>query len=193
MSDETKDLDKNLIKGHEYDGIQELDNPLPGWWLMTFYATIVFSAIYYYYYEFGSGPSSSKELAESLNSIKQAQVQMAEQAPSPEDVDYAALMVDDEAMQRAKKSYATVGCGACHGMSGEGVIGPNLTDNYWIYDGGNEATMAIKIAEGILDKGMPPHKDRLKPQEISELVAYIKTLAGTEPANAKAPQGDLVE
>lgn len=193
MSDDTKDIDKDLIKGHEYDGIQELDNPLPGWWLITFYGTIIFSVVYYYYYEIGSGPSHSEELAASLNSIKAAHEKVVEEAPKASDIDFAALMADPEVIAKGKAHYTKVACNACHGLNGEGIIGPNLTDNYWIHGKGDYEVIVEKIAEGILDKGMPPHKDRLKPQEIIELTVYVKSLAGSNPANAKAPQGDLVE
>lgn len=186
------DLDKNIIAGHEYDGIKELDNPLPKWWQVTFYLTIIFSIIYYGYYELGSGPSTQLELEQDLAKISQDQQKAEASAPKAEDVDFKALIANAEAMQRAQGHFASK-CAACHGQKGEGLIGPNLTDNYWIHDKGSFVGVVKIIEKGVLDKGMPPWKGVIPDAEVKELSAYVLSLKGTNPPNAKAPQGDLVE
>lgn len=186
------DLDKNLIAGHEYDGIKELDNPLPKWWQFIFYATIIFSAGYYWHYELSDGPTLKQELDTELAVYSAEREKVAAAQPKAEDVDFNTLIQDEAAMKRAADHF-TSKCAACHGTKGEGLIGPNLTDNYWIHGKGEFATINKVLAGGVLDKGMPPWKGVIPDKEIMEVSAYIITMKGSNPPNAKAPQGELVE
>lgn len=185
--------EKNKMTDHEYDGIKELDNPLPGWWLTTFYATIIFSVIYYAYYELGSGPSSDQELQASMKKIEQLQAQ-SEQEKSSSDVvvDYTKLLADSEALAAGKAIFLQK-CSACHGQNNEGGIGPNMTDNYWLRGKGTIADIVHTIEVGVPEKGMPPWKGMIKDEDIPKVAAYIKSKVGSQPAGAKAPQGELVE
>jgi cytochrome c oxidase cbb3-type subunit 3 len=97
---------------------------------------------------------------------------------------------DGSAIATGKATYAT-NCASCHGPAGGGIIGPNLTDDYWIH-GGSLAEIRTVVADGVLDKGMPPWNKLLKPDQVNAVVAYISTLRGTNPAGAKPPQGELV-
>ena len=114
-----------LIEGHEYDGIKELDNPLPKWWLYLFYATIVFSVGYYFYYEMMGGPSHHEQLETSLANYQKAKALKPAQPLEVGNVDVKALMADSKVMQKGKEVYIQT-CASCHGQAGEGVIGPNF-------------------------------------------------------------------
>jgi cytochrome c oxidase cbb3-type subunit 3 len=163
--------DKKLLD-HEYDGIRELDNPLPGWWLATFYLTIAFGIAYYAYYEIGSGPSSVQELGGEIDAAASK-----EQAKPPK-----AAPAESELLAR---------CISCHGARGEGLIGPNLTDRYWIH-GGKITDIFTVVTKGVLEKGMPSWEALLKPEEAVSVVSFVWSLRGTN-VSGKAPQGNEVK
>lgn len=180
--------DKELLENHNYDGIRELNNPLPGWWLIIFYCTIIFSAGYYYYYEFGSGPSSDQELAEDLSQMNIQKNQAAESSPEYSAEDLKALVNDPNSIAAGSAEYASK-CAVCHGDKGQGVIGPNLTDSAWKHGKGSFGDIVATIKQGVPDKGMPPWEGMIKPQLILQVAAYIRSLAGSQPPNAKGPEG----
>lgn len=181
---------KEKLLDHNYDGIQEFDNPLPGWWLATFYGAIIFAFLYVGYYHFGPGPTPGDELAESLNELKARDHTVTEPPVSEEAL---AVIFHDSKRREAGHQIFTEKCATCHGPDGGGVIGPNLTDNYWLHGHGTLSDIAQTVSEGVLDKGMPPWKLLLKKEEIYSVVAYVKSLGGTHPANPKAPQGEEVK
>jgi cytochrome c oxidase cbb3-type subunit 3 len=173
------------ILEHEYDGIQEYDNPMPRWWLMTFAGTIIFSVIYY----FNIGPvgNGKGRIADYEDDMKAFAA--AHPAPHAEVTlaELQAVVKDHEAVEHGKETFTT-NCVACHGVGGGGIIGPNLTDKYWIH--GAALTDIYKtVNEGVLEKGMPAWGKTLKPEQVRNVVAYVTTLQGTSPANPKAPQG----
>lgn len=180
------------IAGHEYDGIQEFDNPLPRWWVQMFYLTIVFAAGYYGYYELGPG----KGLSEVFDSeMAQAQATRAMNAPKePAGGDEARLLAavkNPSEVAKGKAVFASK-CASCHGAQGQGSIGPNLTDDHWIH-GGKISEVAATIATGVAAKGMPPWAGVLSSDELTTVSAYVKSLRGTNPPAAKAPEGTLVK
>lgn len=184
--------DRDKLLDHDYDGIKELDNPLPGWWLATFYITIVFAAGYYAYYTFLGGPNLDQELEAAMKDIRATQ---ASNHPAPDSLSDAALLAiakNPDALKVGAEKFRTV-CAACHGPNGEGLIGPNLTDNYWIHTSGNLANMRGIIAKGVVEKGMPAWEAVLTPDEINDVAVYVRSLQGTKPANAKPPQGEEYE
>lgn len=188
MARPTVGNEKDRLLDHEYDGIAEYDNPLPSWWVWIFWATIIFSAGYVVYYQLGPGPSV---LAEYESEVKVA----AERAPKTaavavSDEAIVALRKDAQAMAHAKEVFATR-CAPCHGPQGQGVVGPNLTDEYWLH-GGKPGDIVRTISEGVPDKGMIPWKGQLQPAEIQGLAAWIGTLRGSNPPNPKPPQGEKV-
>jgi cytochrome c oxidase cbb3-type subunit 3 len=191
MSD-TKPGEDKLIEGHEYDGIRELDNPLPGWWLMTFYITIVFSVIYFAYYEFLGGPTLDQELAKKMSAIESVRVEAEKAKGVKSEEDLVALVNDQEVLAKGKAEFVAK-CAACHGDKGQGIIGPNLTDDYWIHGNGNISSILGVINEGVLDKGMPPWKGVIPPDLMEEVAVYVYSLHGTSPEGAKPPQGEKVE
>lgn len=173
---------------HEYDGIREYDNPMPRWWLLTFAGTIVFSAVYL----FNVGP-----IGNGKGRVADYEAEMAEQAARHPQV---ASVVTDEALRAQLSNPAVVSegqkvfstsCASCHGAAGGGLIGPNLTDEYWLH-GGKLSEMHKTVSEGVLAKGMPPWSKLLKPEQVTAVVIYIASISGTHPANAKPPQGTIV-
>lgn len=183
-------IEKNEDKvlDHEYDGIQEFDNPLPNWWLATFYGAIVFSFLYVGYYHFGSGPAPEKELADEMAEIKTTQLQNKQSEPPLTEADLLAVF-NDSGRRNAGSILFKEKCSSCHGVQGEGLIGPNLTDKFWIHGDGSLLAIFKTVSEGVPEKGMPPWKALLKKDELQSVVAHVNGLKGTKPANPKAPQG----
>lgn len=181
--------ERDRLLEHDYDGIREYDNPLPGWWSWIFVATIVFSAGYYLYYQIGPGPSVIAQYEREMSEYARQQASLAPPpaAPGAAEDTLRALMKDAKAMATGKEMFG-VRCMPCHGPEGQGIIGPNLADDYWLH-GRTLADIRRTIHDGVPDKGMIPWKDQLKPAEIDTLTAYVSTLAGTNPPNPKPPQG----
>jgi cytochrome c oxidase cbb3-type subunit III len=170
---------------HEYDGIREYDNPMPRWWLLTFAGTVLFSAIYLL--NVGPVGNGQGRVADYETDVAK---QLAVHPPASNNVTDASLLGLSKNVQvvaLGKKLYAT-NCAACHGPDGGGVIGPNLTDEYWLH-GARPAEIHKTVVEGVLAKGMPPWGKILKPDQVSAVVVYIASLQGSRPTNAKAPQG----
>jgi cytochrome c oxidase cbb3-type subunit 3 len=187
MTTPTTEHGRDTLLGHDYDGIREYDNPLPGWWVWLFVVTIVFSGGYYAFYQLGPGQTVIAQYEEDVRlAAERAPTPVAGAAVLSED-SLAALQKDAAAMASAKEIFTTR-CAACHGPEGQGVIGPNLTDEYWLH-GGRLTEIRRLIADGVPDKGMVPWKDQLKAREIDAMAAYIASLRGTRPQNAKPPQG----
>ncbi len=160
------------ISGHDYDGIQELDNPLPGWWLYTFFGTMIFGFIYWVHYESGSGPSNEERLAASLALIQQQQAATAAAAPGFDEAAILAFMDSEEAMLRAAEQY-NLRCAACHGLGGEGGIGSSFVDGQWTH--GEDVLSILKVIQkGVLEKGMPAWEAMMGAQDMAEVAAYVK-------------------
>jgi cytochrome c oxidase cbb3-type subunit III len=181
--------ERDILLDHNYDGIKELDNSLPPWWKYGFYFTIVWSFAYIIYYHFGSGPSQLKEYE---NEVLLAQTQIEEymkKSANAVDENNVTLASDAGSLDAGKSAYLD-NCAACHGRAGEGGVGPNLTDDYWLHGGSiNDIFKSIKY--GIPAKGMKAWQTELSPSQIRQVSSFIKTLYGTNPPNAKEKQGDL--
>ncbi len=176
--------DSNLIE-HNYDGIQEYDNPLPRWWVYLFWATIIFSVLYYFNVPgVGVGNGRIANYEKDLADWKAAHPQKASEL-TPEQL---AAMVANPAKVAAGKAVFTTNCVSCHRADGGGLIGPNLTDEFWIH-GGTLPEIHKTITEGVLAKGMPNWGKLLKPEQIDNVTAYVASLKGSNPANPKAPEG----
>lgn len=173
--------DEKLLD-HNYDGIQELDNPLPRWWVYLFYVTIVFAAVYCTYYWFGYGDSLAVQHEKALKA-------MTPQQHSTETLSFDLSDINLEEGQLLFQSK----CAPCHKPDGGGLVGPNLTDSYWIHGEGRSEDIYTVISEGVPEKGMLSWKSLLKPSEIKSIVGYIHAIKGSNPANAKAPEGTLYE
>jgi cytochrome c oxidase cbb3-type subunit 3 len=179
----------DVLLDHDYDGIKELDNALPPWWKYGFYFTIVVGVIYLFnFHVFGFGKNPEQEYAAEMEAGRK--VEEAYKAKTKSLVDENNVTLADAAGIAAGGKIFKQSCVACHGQNGEGGIGPNLTDDYWIHGGSmNNIYHTIKV--GYPDKGMQSWESMMSPVQIKELASYVKSLKGTNPANAKAPQGDL--
>lgn len=183
--------ENEIMLHHDYDGIKELDNNLPPWWKYLFYVTIIFSVIYMaHYHVLQSGPSSDGEY---LAELKAAELEKSKISTVTYNVtaDNAKLLTDIGALTSGKELY-TKNCVACHGQNGEGLVGPNLTDNYFIH-GNTIKEVYLVIQNGVTEKGMLSWKAQFNPKQIEEVASYVLSLVGTTPANPKAPQGNLIE
>jgi len=191
--------ERDELLDHEYDGIREYNNPLPKWWLWLFYGTILFAVFYIPWHWLGYGHSGAEEYQQEIAEAERLHPEAAApatpgdraaQAGEPASGKAAlAPKLDPETLEAGKAIFAQ-NCTPCHGPQGQGVIGPNLTDEYWLHGDSYEAIVAT-ITNGVPDKGMISWKATLGPQKIQQVAAYIVTLKGTHPPNPKAPQGQL--
>jgi cytochrome c oxidase cbb3-type subunit 3 len=182
---------------HDYDGIKEYDNPLPRWWLWLFYGTIAFAVVYAPYIILGFGPSAVQEYQQELAALKSAAPPGGESGhghaegqphtAAPPPLAGPSLEGNAAAIAVGKEIFGA-NCAPCHGPQGQGVIGPNLTDSYWLH-GNTYADIVNTITVGVPDKGMISWKATLNPEKILQVAAYVKSLKGTTPPNPKPPQG----
>jgi len=179
----------DVMLDHDYDGIRELDNALPPWWKYGFYITIGIAIIYFFNFQvLGYGKNPTQEYNDEMAKAS-LQKEMYEANNKDKIDENNVTMADASGLAQAKEIFTTK-CFPCHGKLGEGGAGPNLTDNYWLHKGSlNDIYKTIK--NGYPDKGMQSWASVYSPKEISYLASYVKTLHGTNPPNAKAPQGDL--
>ena len=169
-----------------YDGIQEYDNDLPRWWKALFIITIIFGLVYVAYRNLGYSPDTEAALQHELKEIQAKQASTTSTVTSAETL--LAFTKDPNHLAAGKAVFQTK-CVACHGPEGQGLVGPNLTDNFWIH-GGKISEIQHTIINGVLDKGMLSWKGLLSDQEIADVAAYIFSLKGTNPANPKPAQGE---
>lgn len=183
------DREKDVLLDHNYDGIQELDNSLPPWWLAMFYITIAIGVVYMGYYHWGGEGLSSSEEYE-LSMVQAEKEIKAYRASLGETIDETnvTVLTDQAALDLGKTLY-NANCVACHGLAGEGGVGPNLTDEYWIH-GGDIQSIFSTIKYGVIEKGMISWKSQLRPVDMQKISSYILTFQGTSPPNGKEPQGE---
>lgn len=181
-----KDFHDEVKAGHEYDGIGELDNPPPRWIMALFYLTIGLSILYgAYYFWLGIGENQDEQYL--TKSARHDQKYSGANTPMAE----LKLLTDESSLSEGKAIYTEMACAACHGLNGEGnAIGPNLTDEFWI-SGCSFTNVHDMIKNGNSLKGMAAFKDRLTEEKIAKVASFVLvTLKGSNPANAKAPQGE---
>ncbi len=177
--------------GHDYDGIRELDNNLPPWWKYGFYVSIVFAFLYIGYYHIFNDWSSLGEYEVAMAEHEEIRsAYLARQADMVNE-ETVTVLADASALSAGKKIFQA-NCVACHAADGGGnAIGPNLTDEYWLH-GGSVNNVFTTIKYGVIEKGMTPWQDLLKPVEMQQVSSYILSeLQGSTPAAPKAPQGEL--
>lgn len=185
------DKEEEVATDHEYDGIRELDNNLPPWWLFGFYISIAFAVIYLLrYHVFQSAPLSAEELKIELAEAKAAEEEYLKTAANLVDESNVEALSEESRLLAGGEIFMK-NCAVCHANDGGGGVGPNLTDDYWIH--GNDISDVFKTVKyGVPAKGMIPWKDQLSAGEMQEVSSYILTLVGTTPANPKEAQGDLM-
>jgi cytochrome c oxidase cbb3-type subunit 3 len=173
---------------HTVDGIEEYDNKLPNWWLYTLYGSIVFAIGYWFVYQsagIGELPRAAYEAE--MDRAAQAQAGAAKLVPVTAEA-LAALAKDRGAVARGKQVFTTT-CAACHRADGGGVVGPNLTDEFWLH-GASPDKVYKTIKDGVLDKGMPAWGPQLGPERVQAVTAYVLTLRGTNVPGGKVAQGE---
>ncbi len=187
MSKENNSTDRydDKLMDHDYDGIQELDNPPPQWIMAMFYITIAIAIIYAaYYFWLGVGDNQDAEYARK-SKMHEQEYQIVNLSS-----EQLVLLTDVGEIEEGKAIFKEMNCFVCHGMNGEGnAIGPNLTDEFWIHGCGFQNVFNI-IKNGEPLKGMTAFKGQISDEKIQKVASYIITLKGTNPANAKAPQGE---
>jgi cytochrome c oxidase cbb3-type subunit 3 len=182
--------EKQLLMDHDYDGIKELDNNLPPWWVYLFYACIVFAVIYLVRFEIMGAPDQETELK---NEMAQAKIEVAEYMKTAPDLmdEKTVTLLTDPADLDAGKAIFTTNCVACHRADAGGQIGPNLTDDNWILGGGIKNLFHTITNGGRDGKGMIAWKGTIKPKEIQAVASYIISLKGSNPKDPKAAEGDV--
>lgn len=179
----------DVMLDHDYDGIKELDNVLPPWWVGLFYVTAIFAIVYLVrFHIMGDYTQDEEFVAEMEQSDKQVQ-EYLKTAPDLMNKDKVTLLTDATDLAEGKKIFET-NCVACHKADGGGAIGPNLTDKFWILGGGIKNVFNTVSEGGRSGKGMVPWKESLKPTEIQKVASYVLSLQGTNPADAKPAEGD---
>lgn len=187
-----KDKEADIDLGHEYDGIRELDNSLPPWWLWLFYGTIIWAAVYLWYYHVSDkGPNQEQEYIAAMEMGEAEKAKFLATQADAIDEKTVTLLTAEADLAEGKEIY-TANCMVCHGANGEGTVGPNFTDKYWIH-GGSINNLFTTIKYGVPEKGMISWKSQLRPGAMQKVASYILSLQGTNPPNQKAPQGDLFD
>ncbi|MFN4298390.1 MAG: cbb3-type cytochrome c oxidase N-terminal domain-containing protein [Thermaurantimonas sp.] len=182
----------DIMLDHDYDGIKELDNSLPPWWVWGFYITIIYSIIYLiHFHVLGTGPSSVEELERELALAEKQKEEYLKTAANLIDENTVQYLTAEANLAAGKKIFEQ-NCASCHAPDGGGLVGPNLTDNYYIHGGSIQDIFKV-IKYGVLEKGMLAWKDMLSPAQMQDVASYVKSLRGTTPANPKEPQGTLYE
>lgn len=181
--------EKDIDLGHDYDGIRELNNPIPPWFNVLFYGTIVFAFGYLLLYHiFETTPLQAQEYKNELILAEQQKEEYVKKMGNLID-ESNVTAIDDKTKLAAAATVYTQKCAVCHGEKGEGKVGPNLTDEYWIH-GGDIKSVFKTIKYGVPAKGMVAWGNSLKAQEMQELASYLLIMQGTNPPGGKEPQGD---
>jgi cytochrome c oxidase cbb3-type subunit 3 len=178
---------------HEYDGIEEADNELPRWWLAIFYLSTAFAIGYWFHYhEFGLGPSSREAYAVAEAEAEAKRPKLWEELSDEQMIAWA----NDPSLVAGGAQVFASTCAACHGDKGEGKIGPNLTDNFWMH-GGDPRTIYKTVARGVVTKGMPAWEPMLGVEAVKQATAYVLSIRNTnlpgKAAEGAPPEGTAPE
>jgi cytochrome c oxidase cbb3-type subunit 3 len=182
--------EQEIILDHNYDGIKELDNSLPPWWVYMFYATIIFAVVYLVRFEVMDGDDQVTEYNKAVAEAKASLDKYKETATDIVDLSTVTLLTEQKDLNRGKAIFK-LNCAACHIADGGGSIGPNLTDEYWILGGGIKNVFKTVSEGGRAGKGMVAWNKTLKPIDMQKVSSYILSLQGTTPANPKKAEGDI--
>ncbi|MCU0442139.1 MAG: c-type cytochrome [Bacteroidia bacterium] len=183
--------EKDVELDHDYDGIKELNNPIPFWFNLLFYGTIFFGFIYMLvYFAFDAAPLQAKEYEIELAEAKIAKEEYVKKAGNLIDESNVVMLADASQLSEGATLY-TSKCAVCHGDKGEGKVGPNLTDVYWLH-GGDIQSVFKTIKYGVPSKGMVAWQNSMNGMQMQQLASYVLSLQGTNPPGAKEPQGEAV-
>lgn len=184
--------EEDIMTDHDYDGIKELDNVLPPWWLYGFYITIAIS-IFYYIMIFMGNYNQQQEYVDSVaEGKKEVAAWMAQdKIDHPEKYTEAKASTDPKDIAKGKELFASKTCTACHLADLGGSIGPNLTDNKWVLEGGFNGIFNTITKGGRPGKGMVAWENTISKEERQQLASYIISMQGTTPAKPKAAEGEI--
>jgi cytochrome c oxidase cbb3-type subunit 3 len=187
VNKQSEQHDDNLMD-HEYDGIKELDNPPPIWIMALFYITIAFAIIYgAYYFWLKIGDHQDAEY------VRKSEIHNQKYQAANVSTEDFVLLTDANSIDEGKAIYSAMNCFACHGLNGEGnAIGPNMTDEYWLHGCKFQEVFNV-IKNGVPAKGMTAFKGQMSDEKIQKVASYVISLKGSNPANAKAAQGEKCE
>ena len=179
-----------LMLDHDYDGIKELDNVLPPWWVNLFYATIIFGVIYLVRFHVMDAYTQAEEFEQEVQLANAELEKMKANSPKEEiTLDKVVMLTDDASLAKGKEIF-TNACAACHKADGGGIVGPNLTDEYWINGGGIKNVFKL-ISEGSKNNpSMVAWNKTLESTDIQKVASYVLSLQGTKPAGAKPAEGE---
>ena len=188
----SKDIEQesDILLDHDYDGIRELDNVLPPWWVNLFYATIIFGLVYIVRFHVVNDYTQAEEFNQEV-ALANIEIEKNKAANPVEEVtvDKVTLLTDSESLAKGKEIF-TNACAACHKADGGGVVGPNLTDQFWINGGGIKNVFKL-IAEGSKNNPtMVGWAKTLGTKEVQKVASYVLSLQGTKPAGAKPAEGE---
>lgn len=189
--DQTPAQEQSLLLNHDYDGIKELDNNLPPWWVGLFYATIIFSVIYMLRFTVFDGDNQIVEFDKEMAQAK-AEVEAYNATAGERLTAELAVYLTDESNLAQGKALFDKNCIVCHKADGGGSIGPNLTDDHWVLGGGVKDIFNTISEGGRPNMGMIPWKTMLKPSQIEQLTSYVISLNGTNPPGAKEAEGNII-
>ena len=175
------------ILSHDYDGIREYDNPLPGWWLFVFYGSMVWALLYALFYHFGPGLLEHEAHEAEMRALRIEAARAAITSGEVTDEGVLAVAASPEHVEAGAALFSER-CVECHGDNGGGDVGPNLTDKYWLH-GGSPAEVHATIASGVHEPGMPGWSWTMRPDEVWAAAAYVETQRGTNVAGGKEPEG----
>jgi len=179
-----------ILMDHDYDGIKELDNVLPPWWVNLFYACIVFALIYMVRFHILDGKDQKAEFETEMAEAKLAVDEYKKTAKDLIDENTVTQFTEPADLAQGKEIFQA-NCIPCHRPDAGGAIGPNLTDEYWLLGGGIKNVFHTITNGGRDGKGMVAWKGILKPSEIQLVASYVLSLKGSNPKDAKEPQGDI--
>lgn len=181
--------EKDIMFDHDFDGIKELDSKIPPWFSWLFILTIIFAAYYMInYHIIGSGQVQHEEYTEEVR-VASLQREALIKSGALVNEETVTLLTDPAGLEAGKNIFQT-NCIACHAADGGGIVGPNLTDDYWIHGGGIKNVFKV-IKYGVVEKGMISWQTQLNPNQMQDVASYIISLHGTTPAAPKAPEGEI--
>jgi cytochrome c oxidase cbb3-type subunit 3 len=181
--------ERSLVLEGDYDGIEELDNNVPPWFNILFYGTVVIAVIYFLnFHVFGTGKLPLQEYQEEINLANMQREELIRTGAYINE-NTVVLLTDNESIKNGKQLFTT-NCVTCHGEGGQGIIGPNLTDEYWIHGGGIKNVFSV-IKYGVPAKGMITWMNQMNPKLMQQVASYVISLQGTNPPGAKAPEGNI--
>ncbi len=181
-----------LLLDHNYDGIEELDHPLPSYWISGFIISIIFAALYFFYYQIMGAKNLQGEYLDEVTAHQEKMKAMKPEEKPFDEEKLNAILASTECLKKVEEVFVN-NCVACHKEKGQGDIGPNLTDEFWINGDGKPAFLHHMVLNGNEANGMPPWKEILSEEEVYNVVAYVRSLKGVKLPGAKEPQGNKYE